>query len=65
MLEERSKLLQALEKEHQLLAAGKAKLVVERRLHGDGANGDEEDSGRHQRRNQVIKKTVTNIVKNI
>ena len=50
MLEERSKLLQALEKEHQLLAAGKAKLVVERRLHGDGAvHGEEEEDGRHHR----------------
>ncbi len=49
MLEERSKLLQALEKEHQLLAAGKAKLVVERRLHGDGAQGEEEEDGRHHR----------------
>lgn len=32
MLDERSQLLQALEKEHQLIAAEKAKLVVQKRL---------------------------------
>ena len=60
LLEERSKLLEALEREHQIISGQKAKIFVRQRLGNeadvdDDADADVNDAGRGtvQRRNQV------------
>ena len=52
MSEERSKLLQALEKERRLLTVEKAKLIVQKRLHGNECL-DENDQHNNKCNNNV------------
>ena len=52
MSEERSKLLQALEKERRLLTVEKAKLIVQKRLHGNDCV-DEADQQNNNGNNNV------------
>ncbi len=65
MLDERSQLLQALEKEHQLIAAEKAKLVVQKRL-GTNQNQNEnenqnQENSRHDNWHNQVKSTYLRI----
>ena len=55
LLDERSKLLEALEREHQIISAQKAKIFVRQRLGNEADVDDDADAGGGtvQRRNQV------------